>query len=58
MKYILELTDKDPVNNMTIHCKDSKEAIECKKKAQKMGFEVRVKGERHDDKRTPEKYSG
>ena len=45
-KYILELIDKNPANNMTIHCKDSKEAVEYKRKAQKMGFEVKVKGER------------
>lgn len=43
MKYTLYLTDKDPANNMTIHCKDSKEAVEYKRKAQKMGFKVEVK---------------
>ena len=48
MKYTLYLTDKDPVNNMTIHCKDSKDAVEYKRKAQKMGFKVTVKGERHE----------
>lgn len=45
MKYILYLEDKNPINNMTIHCKGSKEAVEYKRKAQKMGFQVKVKGE-------------
>ena len=44
MKYTLELTDKDPANNMTIHCKDSKEAVEYKRKAIEQGYKVKVKG--------------
>lgn len=46
MKYTLELIDKDPANNMTIHCKDSKEAVEYKRKAIEQGFQVKVKGEK------------
>lgn len=45
-KYILHLEDKDPINNMTIECDNATEAVEYKRKAQKMGFEVRVKGEK------------
>ncbi len=48
MKYTLYLTDKDPANNMTIHCKDSKEAVEYKRKAIEQGYKVTVKGERHE----------
>lgn len=51
MKYILELTDKDPANNMTVECDNATEAVEYKRKAQKMGFKVTVKGERHDERR-------
>lgn len=46
MKYTLELTDKDPINNMTVECDNATEAVEYKRKAQKMGFEVKVKGEK------------
>ena len=46
MKYTLYLTDKNPINNMTIHCKDSKEAVEYKRKAIEQGFQVKVKGEK------------
>ena len=48
MKYTLYLTDKDPANNTTIECDNSTEAVEYKRKAQKMGFKVTVKGERHE----------
>ena len=48
MKYTLELTDKDPANNMTAECDNAKEALEYKRKAQKMGFQVKVKGEKHE----------
>jgi len=33
---------------MIIECKDSKEAIEYKRKARKLGFKVTIKGEKHD----------
>lgn len=46
MKYTLYLTDKDPANNMTITCDNATEAVEYKRKARKMGFEVTVKGEK------------
>lgn len=46
MKYILELTDKNPVNNMTIECDNAKEAVEYKRKAMEQGYKVKVKGER------------
>lgn len=45
-KYILELIDKNPANNMTIECDNATEVVEYKRKAQKMGFEIRVKEER------------
>ena len=45
MKYILELTDKNPINNMTIECDNAKEAVEYKRKARKMGFVVTTKRE-------------
>ena len=46
MKYTLELTDKDPANNMTAECDNAKEALEYKRKAIEQGFKVTVKGEK------------
>lgn len=48
MKYTLYLEDKEPANNMTIECKDSKEAVEYKRKAIKQGFKVSIKGEKNE----------
>lgn len=41
-KYILQLIDKDPVNNQTIPCSSGQEVLFYKNKAIKMGFQVKV----------------
>lgn len=41
-KYILELIDKDPVNNQIIPCSSGQEVLFYKNKVIKMGFQVKV----------------
>lgn len=42
MKYLLYLTDKDPINNQHIQCETAQEAMKYRRKAENMGFKVRI----------------
>ena len=50
MKYILELTDKNPENNTTVTFNIAQDVIDFKKKAIEQGFKVTVKGEKHEER--------
>ena len=45
-KYILELRDKDPQNDMELECNTAQEATEYKRKAIEQGYEVKVRKEK------------
>ena len=45
-KYILELRDKDPQNDMKLECSTAQEATEYKRKAIEQGYEVQIRKEK------------
>lgn len=45
-KYILELRDKDPQNDMELECSTAQEATEYKRKAIEQGYKVHVRKEK------------
>lgn len=45
-KYILELRDKDPQNDMELECSTAQEATEYKRKAIEQGYKVKVRKEK------------
>lgn len=45
-KYILELRDKDPQNDIELECSTAQEATEYKNKAIEQGYEVKVRKEK------------
>lgn len=45
-KYILELRDKDPQNDMELECSTAQEATEHKRKAIEQGYKVHVRKEK------------
>lgn len=45
-KYILELRDKDPQNDIEIECNTAQEATEYKNKAIEQGYKVAVRKEK------------
>ena len=44
-KYILELRNKDPQNDMELECSTAQEATDYKNKAIEQGYEVKVRKE-------------
>lgn len=45
-KYILELRDKDPQNDIELECSTAQEATEYKRKAIEQGYKVMVRKEK------------
>jgi len=45
-KYILQLRDKDPQNNMELECSTAQDATDYKNKAIEQGYEVDVRKEK------------
>lgn len=45
-KYILDLRDKDPQNDMELECSTAQEAIEYKRKAIENGYDVNIRKEK------------
>lgn len=45
-KYILELIDKDPQNDIELECSTAQEATEYKRKAIEQGYKVTVRKEK------------
>lgn len=45
-KYILELRDKDPQNDMELECSTAQEATEYKRKAIEKGYKVQIRKEK------------
>lgn len=45
-KYILELRDKDPQNDIELECSTAQEATEYKRKAIEQGYKVQIRKEK------------
>jgi hypothetical protein len=45
-KYILEIRDKDPQNDIELECSTAQEATDYKNKAIEQGYEVKVRKEK------------